>query len=76
MPHIVILLLFLVLTPSLSLGASVSLKLGHIAETSNPYAKAAEYFAELVKQRSQGKMEVQVYPAGKLGTQRDLIEGL
>lgn len=56
--------------------AATVLKLGHIAETTNPYGKGADYFAELVKQKSKGDLEVKVFPSSSLGTQKELIEGL
>jgi len=33
-----------------------------------------ETFAELVKERSEGRMEIEVFPQGTLGTQLDIIE--
>lgn len=59
-----------------ALAASVVLKLGHIAETTNPYAMGADHFAELVKQKSKGDIEVKVFPSSQLGAQKELIEGL
>ncbi|GAI05652.1 unnamed protein product, partial [marine sediment metagenome] len=41
-----------------------------------PYAIAGEYFAELVKEKTNGEVEIQVFPSSQLGNQRDLIEGL
>jgi len=52
------------------------LKLGHIADPAKPYAIAGEYFAELVKEKTNGEVEIQVFPSSQLGNQRDLIEGL
>ncbi len=54
----------------------VVLKLGHIAETSNPYGKGADYFAQLVAKKSNGEIEVKVFPSSQLGAQKELIEGL
>lgn len=61
---------------STAFAAGVVLKLGHIAESTNPYGKGADYFAELVKQKSKGDIEVKVFPSSSLGTQKELIEGL
>jgi TRAP-type transport system periplasmic protein len=52
------------------------LKLGHIAEPSNPYAQGADYFAQLVAQKSNGEIEIKVFPSSQLGAQKELIEGL
>lgn len=52
------------------------LKLGHVATTDEPYHKASEKFAELVKQYTDGNVIVEIYPNSLLGGQRELIEGL
>ena len=57
-------------------SADVVLKLGHIAESTNPYGMGADYFAELVKKKSNGAIEVKVFPSSQLGAQKELIEGL
>ncbi len=56
--------------------AATVLKLGHIAESTHPYGKGADHFAELVKQKSKGEIEVKVFPSSSLGTQKELIEGM
>ena len=61
---------------SLALAAPVTLKLGHIAEPENPYGQGADHFAKLVKERTNGEVEIKVYPSSQLGNQRDLVEGL
>lgn len=66
----------LVLTASLAFAAPITLKLGHIAEPENPYGQGATHFAQLVKERSNGAINIQVYPSSQLGNQRDLVEGL
>ncbi len=61
---------------SSSVMAATVLKLGHIAESTNPYGQGADKFAELVKQKSNGDIEIKVFPSSSLGTQKELIEGL
>lgn len=56
--------------------AATVIKLGHIAEATNPYGMGADKFAEIVKQKSKGEIEVKVFPSSQLGTQKELIEGL
>jgi tripartite ATP-independent transporter DctP family solute receptor len=41
-----------------------------------PTVAAVQYMGNLVKERSQGKMGVRVYPSGSLGTEKDNIEQL
>jgi tripartite ATP-independent transporter DctP family solute receptor len=52
-----------------------TLRLGHNISTTSPYHLAAEHFAGLVAERSEGRINVQVFPAGALGNERDMIEG-
>lgn len=68
--------LALLLSASLCVAAPITFKLGHIAEPENPYGQGATYFAKLVKERSNGAIEIQVFPSSQLGNQRDLVEGL
>lgn len=71
----IVLLIFACFTPAFA-ADKVVLKLGHIAEPTNPYAKGADYFAQLVAKKSNGSIEVKVFPSSQLGAQKELIEGL
>lgn len=73
---VVLALITLMLSASLCFAAEHTLKLGHIAEPENPYGQGADHFAKLVKERTNGAVEIQVYPSSQLGNQRDLVEGL
>ena len=42
----------------------------------HPYGKGADYFAKLVNEKSNGSIEVKVFPSSQLGGQKDLIEGM
>ncbi|MBP3729855.1 MAG: DctP family TRAP transporter solute-binding subunit [Mailhella sp.] len=66
----------ILLSASLCSAAPITLKLGHIAEPENPYGMGADHFAQLVKERTGGAVEIQVFPSSQLGNQRDLVEGL
>jgi tripartite ATP-independent transporter DctP family solute receptor len=52
------------------------LKLGHIANLEQPYHIAAEKFARDVFERTNGAIEIQVFPNSQLGGQRELLEGI
>ena len=52
------------------------LKLGHVAATDEPYAVAAQKFADLVKAATNGNVTIEIFPNSVLGSSRDLIEGL
>lgn len=54
----------------------VKLKLGHIAAENDAWHKGALKFAELVEQKSNGSVKVEVFPSSTLGNDRDLIEGM
>ncbi len=66
----------ILVSASLCAAAPITMKLGHIAEPENPYGMGADYFAKLVKERSGGAIDIQVFPSSQLGNQRDLVEGL
>ncbi len=66
----------LLLSASLCVAAPVTMKLGHIAEPENPYGMGADHFAQLVKERTNGQVDIQVFPSSQLGNQRDLVEGV
>ncbi len=57
-------------------GQPVVLKLGHADTALHPGQTVATRFAELVKQRTGGSVEVRVYPVGQLGTMANVISGL
>ena len=73
---VICLAVFLVVAGTAAFAAEFTLKLGHIADPQNPYAQGAVKFTELVKEKTGGAVEIQVFPSSQLGNQRDLIEGL
>jgi len=50
------------------------IKLGHALNTDHPVHKAMVYMAERVKEKSDGKMRIDIYPNQQLGTERELVE--
>jgi tripartite ATP-independent transporter DctP family solute receptor len=52
------------------------LKLGTSTQPTHIYNVAAEHFAKIVAERSGGELEIQVFPASQLGSERDMVEGL
>jgi len=55
---------------------TVKLRLGHITGESDAWHIGAMKFAELVKEKSGGTVEVDVFASSTLGNDRDLIEGM
>ena len=52
----------------------VKLRLGHPLTTPDAAHKAMVYFADNVKKRSNGRIDIQVFPADQLGRQKDVGE--
>lgn len=53
-----------------------TLKLAHGANTSNPRHQAAVIFAELVEEKTDGEVKVNIFPAGQLGDERQFLEAV
>jgi len=53
-----------------------TLRLGHIQSESDAWHKGSVKFAELVEEKTNGSVKVDIYPSSTLGSDRDLIEGM
>jgi len=51
-------------------------RLSHSYEPSTAHGKRADWIASEVAKRTEGRHEVQVFPSGQLGNERDVEEGL
>ena len=58
------------------LSADMTLKLGHLANEENAWHLAALKFAEELKSKTDGRIEVEVFPNESLGKEIDLINGM
>jgi tripartite ATP-independent transporter DctP family solute receptor len=56
--------------------AQTKLKWAHVYETSEPFHKYSVWAGEEIKKRTNGKYEVQVFPASSLGKEADINQGL
>src|SRR5438477_10250651 len=56
--------------------AQTTLKWAHVYETSEPYHKQALWAAEEIKKRTNGKYQVDVFPASTLGKETDINQAL
>ncbi len=56
--------------------AQTKLKWAHVYETSEPYHKWALWAGDELKKRTNGKFEIQVFPASSLGKETDINQGL
>lgn len=52
------------------------LRLGHIQSESDIWNVSSVKFAELVNEKTNGSVKVEIYPSSTLGSDRDLIEGM
>lgn len=53
-----------------------TLKWAHVYEEGSNYHKAAVWAAEQIKEKTDGRVDVQVFPASSLGTEVNINEGL
>ena len=56
--------------------AQTKIKWAHVYETSEPYHIQSVWAAEEIKKRSNGKFDIQVFPASTLGKETDINQGL
>jgi tripartite ATP-independent transporter DctP family solute receptor len=56
--------------------AQTKLKWAHVYETSEPYHKWSVWAGEEIKKRTNGRYEIQVFPASTLGKESDINNGL
>jgi tripartite ATP-independent transporter DctP family solute receptor len=61
---------------STGVAAQTKLKWAHVYETSEPYHTAAVWAAGEIKKRTNGKYEIEVFPASSLGKETDINQGL
>ena len=57
-------------------GAQTKLKWAHVYETSEPFHKYAVWAGDEIKKRTNGRYEIQVFPASSLGKESDINQGL
>jgi TRAP-type transport system periplasmic protein len=62
--------------PSSALAQKFALKLGHAVNTTDGQHAAAMKLAELVKQRTNGDVDITIYPANQLGNDAAMINGV
>jgi tripartite ATP-independent transporter DctP family solute receptor len=55
---------------------SIKISYGHGFMPETPHHKAVLRFKELVEERSNGRIEVNIFPAGQLGSAKEMFEGL
>jgi len=54
----------------------MSLKFGHPYNETHPLAQGAQKFADIIKEKSGGKIDIAVFPNSTIGSSRDLVEAM
>jgi len=57
-------------------AAQTKLKWAHVYETSEPFHSWSVWAADEIKKRSNGRYQIDVYPASQLGKENDINQGL
>ena len=57
-------------------NAKIILKAGHTANPDEPYHKGMLELKRLVEAATNGEVEIQIFPNGQLGSEKEMIEGL
>ena len=73
---IFLLVLILVFSISSFTFAETTFKLAHIYDPSHVWARGSELAAKLVDERTDGEVKIEVYPAGQLGTEEQVLEAV
>lgn len=56
--------------------AETTIRLGHVLADSHSWHVAATSFAKDVAEKTEGRVKVEVYPSGQLGSEKEVIEGM
>lgn len=72
--RLLIVALTLLVTSCSGKDDTVVLKLGHALDTGASVHKGMVYMAERLALYSNGKMKIEIYPSGQLGSERQLVE--
>jgi TRAP-type transport system periplasmic protein len=64
--------------PKAAPAQAVTIKFSHVSApaSEDPYQIGSTIFKELVEERSNGRIQVQIFPSQQLGNERDVIEGI
>ncbi|HRO13750.1 MAG TPA: DctP family TRAP transporter solute-binding subunit [Paracoccus sp. (in: a-proteobacteria)] len=61
--------------PSVAL-AETTIRLGHVLADSHSWHVASQGFASEVAEKTEGRVKVEVFAGGQLGTEKEMVEGL
>jgi tripartite ATP-independent transporter DctP family solute receptor len=76
MSVLVTLMVFVLIGPA-SAQYKATMKLGSAVPMDHPYNVGAQKFADLIKERTNGRIEIKIYPSNQLGKgEREMTEGI
>ena len=56
--------------------AETTIRIGHVLADTHSWHKASTDFAKDVAEKTEGRVKIEVFPSGQLGTEKDVIEGM
>jgi tripartite ATP-independent transporter DctP family solute receptor len=59
---------------ALPVSAQTVIKLGHVGDVDGHYDRPAKELAKRLKEKSGGKIDLQIFPASQLGSDKDLLQ--
>ncbi|WP_099156973.1 TRAP transporter substrate-binding protein [Virgibacillus ndiopensis] len=57
-------------------GETITWKMGHLSNEDHQWHKTAEKFAELVSEKTNGKLEIEIYPNEQLGSETEVLNSI
>ncbi|MBP1950497.1 TRAP transporter substrate-binding protein [Virgibacillus litoralis] len=57
-------------------GETITWKLGHLSNEDHQWHKTAVKFSELVSEKTDGKLEIEIYPNEQLGSETEVLNGI
>ncbi|WP_233275832.1 TRAP transporter substrate-binding protein [Salibacterium aidingense] len=57
-------------------GEQITWKLGHLSNEDHSWHETAERFAELVDEKTDGRLQIEIYPNEELGSETDVIDSI
>lgn len=61
---------------STSSGEKITIRVGHVLAPTHPYTLGLQKFGEILSQKTNGRVTVEVFPSSQLGNERDMVEAL
>lgn len=75
--RILLMVLMFFLIGALSIqAADLTIKWANVVAPDHPHHIASELFAKLVSEKSNGRIQVDTFPAAQLGNEKDIMEGI